>query len=257
MKIYFHGTEKKNLTNILNEGLKTKYGWATFTQNPVYTLSFSSSRTWGTKKKIEDYSTIIRGGMMLVFKIPKSLMKVAVESDLVMKPKNKIITGWPNRFKTEQYGFFPSKNKGGNRIVVPSRYIVAAYSYNQNFIETMQNISRGIISGKMNKKLAKKKLEKLFSDKSLFLLKPKISNSSIARLTLEGMVRNIVLREIRTLYLSKMNLAGWKIENYGNHPVKLRAEADIDKSIRNLIKIIRENPIAPDIKEEFKELQAF
>jgi hypothetical protein len=99
MKLYFHGTSKSNLNSILKKGFSIKHGRATFTTNPLYTASFSSTKTWGTTKKL-DAQPVIKEGMLLAFKDPENKMKVAKESFIIFKKKDKIITGWPNRFKT-------------------------------------------------------------------------------------------------------------------------------------------------------------
>jgi len=94
-------------------------------------------------------------------------------------------------------------------------------------------------------------LEKILREGNLWILKPRISESKIAKSIIEGMTRNLMLREIRQTYLSKRNLEGWKIENYGDHPVKLKDKKQVIKSISILSKLIKSNVIPKDIKNEF------
>lgn len=255
MRLYFHGTEKKNLEKILKRGFKTESGRATFTMNPQYTFSFSTKKTWGTKKKIEDYSSIIKEGMMLVFKVSNNHMKVAIDSNLVFLKDKRIITGWPNRFKTEQFGYFVEKKD--KKIIIPKKYLFGAYSYNKELIDEIKNISEDIILGRINKVNIlkhKKILTRIFSNKLLWLISPKNNISDLVSEIIDGMIRNLVLREIRQTYLSKMNYTGWKIENYGDHPVKLKNEKQIKESMENMKKLIKQKFISKDLRIEFDNL---
>ena len=106
-KIFFHGTRKDFIKEIFKKGLVTKYGRATLTTNPKYSISFSSASTRGAINKIEDYPATIRVGALMVFKIPQNQVRIAKNSNIILKKKDKIITGWPNRYKTQQYGYYP------------------------------------------------------------------------------------------------------------------------------------------------------
>lgn len=248
MNIYFHGTSKSNLSSILQGGLRVKYGRATFTTNPLYALSFSSAKTWGTTKKLDE-GLIIKEGMILVVKDSENKIKVAKESFIIFNKKEKIISGWPNRFKTEQFGYF----KRGN---VLSKNVVGAYSYDKNFISLLNQIKDKITSGKIDEKYIKgsaMKLEKIL--KRLQITESKISTPEISNSMVYGMIRNQILREIRTCYLSIFALNGWKIANYGSHPVKLKNKNEIAQIFRNMGRIINKRFISKEIKKEYLRLK--
>ncbi|MFH1607931.1 MAG: hypothetical protein ABIA78_02260 [archaeon] len=253
MKLYLHGTERKNLNNILKEGIATKYGKATLTDNPKYTISYSSKKTWGTTKKINDYLDNIKGGMIVVIKSRN--IKVAEDSNLIYDNKNKIISGWPNRYKTEQFGFFPKKKT--ELVTIKPSSIVAIFGFNKLFIDFLNKLFQEIIGGKIDEKKIKKYVKmllKILSNKKLQLIKPKISIEKIADSMVNGMIRNLILREIRQSYLSMMKLNDWKIINHGGHPVKLKNKKEIAETKKNLLKIIDEEFIEKDVKKEFKEV---
>ncbi len=71
---------------------------------------------------------------------------------------------------------------------------------------------------------------------------------------LYGMIRNLVLREIRQSELSLLVLSGWKIKNMGDHPVKLKNKKEVEDSIRNMKKIINKRFIPKDVRQEYYKL---
>ena len=253
MKLYLHGTEKKNINKILREGISTRYGRATLTENPKYTISFSSSKTWGTTKKIEDYSYNMKDGMIVV--IRNRNIRVAKDSDLIYDKKKKIITGWPNRYKTEQFGFFPKKKT--ESVTIKPASIVAILGFNKRFIDFLNKTSQEIKKDDIDEKKIKnyiRKLTDILSNKSLQLTKPKIDMKKISESMVKGMIRNLILREIRQSYLSMMKIKGWEIINNGDHPVKLKDEKELKATKKNLLKIITKKFISPDLRKEFKEV---
>jgi hypothetical protein len=254
LNIYFHGTRKEILDNLLKEGLRCEYGRATLSTSPKYALSYSSSSTWGTKKKIENYSRVIKEGMLLVYNPPADQVRVAEESNLVFKKDSKIITGFPNRFKTEQFGYFPKDKSKKN---LDNKYLVAVFSYTQILIDCLLELQDKIIFGELDKdyiKLSIKKIEKILSDKKLHLIKPRISFKKVATATVSGIIRNIVLREIRQSYLSIMNERGWKIKNSGGHPVKLKSLENVKCSLKNIKKFVDKNLVQKDVRKEVNKL---
>ena len=98
-EIYFHGTQKKRLKKLLSEGLKSRYGRATFTESLKYAAIYSG----------KDNKEIIKSGIFAVFQ--NKCIKPALESDIILNKKEKIITGWPNRWRNKQYGYFPKSKK--------------------------------------------------------------------------------------------------------------------------------------------------
>ncbi len=173
-EIYFHGTRKAFLKSLLKEGLKTKYGRATLTLNPVYASSYSSESTKGhyfsAKKADKELKLIIKGGVLIAFKIPEKNVKVAKDSHIIIRKRERIITGWPNRYKTEQHGYYPDKKK--RYVFLDKKYIVAVFCYSNIFLKVLKNIKKAIIMGKINDRFVKysiEKLEKIFSDKKISL----------------------------------------------------------------------------------------
>ena len=74
--IYFHGTKKENLHQILGEGLKLRAARATFTQNLFYATKYSGINP-------------IIDGVFIV--IQHKNIRRANNSNLVLKKKEKII----------------------------------------------------------------------------------------------------------------------------------------------------------------------
>ncbi len=96
--VYFHGTRKKPIRSILKKGMHTRRGRATFTQNPKYASNCCGKTT----------REITKNGMLIV--VTSRYIRPTKDSFLVLKKKNRIITGWPNRYRAEQFGYF-SKTK--------------------------------------------------------------------------------------------------------------------------------------------------
>ena len=199
VNIFFHGSKKVILNEILNKGLKTRYGRATFTQNPKYALNYSG------KNPIKD-------GVLLVFQ--NKYIKRAKDSEIVLNKKEKVITGWPNRWRTEQFGYY-TKNKK-EEVILDSKYLLGIFYYNAEFLSLLETISKGIIKGKINKKRIKeyeKKIKEILSNKDLQAMKPRISLEKLSKSMIYGMIRNLILREIRANHISFLVLNGWKIRN--------------------------------------------
>lgn len=252
---YFHGTRKAFLKTLLKEGLKTKYGRATLTLNPVYTSYYSSESTKGSVKKA-GIKPIIKEGVLVAFKIPEKNIEVAKDSHITIRKREKIITGWPNRYKTEQHGYYTDKKK--RYVCLDKKYIVAVFSYNKLFLKVLEKVRKTIIMGKANERFIKnsiEKLEKILSDKKIQHITPKTSLRDISHAAVYGTIRNIVLREIRQSELSLLVLNGWKIENMGDHPVKLKNKKEVEDSIRNIGKIINWKFIPKDARKEYFELR--
>jgi len=237
--IFFHGTKKILLDEILDKGLKTSHGRATFTQNPNYTLNYCGENP-------------IKEGFLLVFR--NKNIKKAKDSELVLKKKQKIITGWPNRWRTEQFGYCPISSK--KEPILNKRYLLAIFSFNKEFLKTLDSIFKNIKEAKIdNKKIEiySKKIEKILSNKKIQVIKPKISLEKLSKIMVLGMIRNIILREIRANYVSSLVLKGWKIYNPGQHPCNrwLKKRKEIVKQMKSISKIINEDSIPVDVKAEF------
>mgnify|MGYP001615169687 FL=1 len=163
--------------------------------------------------------------------------------------------GWPNRYKTEQYGYYPlDKTK---KVCIDKKYIVAVFAYSLIFLKTLNSLAREISDGKIDEIKVKwytRKLEKILSNKKIQLVKPVISLKAISSSMVYGMIRNLVLREIRQSYLSIMKLKGWSIINCGDHPVKLKNKKEIDCTVKNIGKIIKEKFVSKDIRKEYYKL---
>jgi hypothetical protein len=237
--IFFHGTLKKNLDEILNKGLKTRYARATFTQSPKYALYFS-----GKDPKKE--------GLLLVFK--NKNIKKAKDSHLISKKKQKIITGWPNRWRTEQFGFYPKVYK--KEPVLDKKYLLGIFAYNSQFLKALDSIFNNIVQAKLNKKIITgymREIENVLSNKKIQIIKPKIYLKKLSDIAVYGMIRNAILREIRANYISSLVLNGWKIYNPGQEPCDrwLKERKDIVKQMKAISKIINEDFIPADVRKEF------
>jgi hypothetical protein len=237
--IFFHGTKKVLLDEILTKGLKTRHGRATFTQNPNYTLNYCGENP-------------IKEGLLLVFR--NKNIKKAKDSELILKKKQKIITGWPNRWRTEQFGYYPISSK--KEPILNKRYLLAIFSFNVEFLRILDSIFKDIKEAKINSKKIKiycKKIETVLSNKKIQVIKPKISLEKLSKIMMWGMIKNIIFREIRANYVSSLVLKGWKIYNPGQHPCNrwLKKRKDIVKQIKSISKIINEDFITEDVKAEF------
>jgi hypothetical protein len=294
-KIFFHGTNRFVLDKILEKGLVSRYGRATLITNPKYAVGYSCiSKTYLKNlikndrlddvekikkrlirekiitakdseddkiwtKKADDYfkkeKFIIQDGIMLVFKDIENTIKVALESDIKVHPRKKVIDGQPNRFKTEQHGFFPKKKT--KFVCMDKKYLVGIFAYNKIMLRTLDQIFYKIIEGKLkesNIQTYSRKLEKILNNKKIQISKPRISLKTLSEQMISGMIRNFVLREIRQTYLSIMKEQGWKIIPSGDHPVKVKDKEGIKKSFENMKKIIDKRFVPKDVKNEYYKL---
>lgn len=237
--VFFHGALKENLNEILAKGLKTKYGRATFTQSPKYALNYAG------KNPTKD-------GILLVFR--NKGIKKARDSHLALKKKQKVIAGWPNRWRTEQFGFYPKHYK--KEPVLGKRCILGIFAYNKEFLRLIDSLFCSIINAKIDSKaIAKytKGIEKVLSKKDIQIIKPKIPIARLSKIMVHGMIQNLILREIRADYISTLVLNGWKIHNPGQEPCDrwLKQREDIAKQLKAISKVINKKFIPTDVRAEF------
>jgi len=254
MPLYFHGTKRRLYTKIIKQGLVTRNGRATFTKNPAMAVNYLSTKLKNATKKMNNYLKI-KEGMILVIQGNNQEIRVANESYLVHKKNEKLIEGWPNRFKTEQHGFFLKQKT--KKVIVPPRKIPAAFKVTNTLVSEWKKTIKLIESGNINNEKIKLQIERmtnLIADKKIWMHPPSIPVKLIAKEMVLGIVRNVVLKEIRQSYLSVMKQNGWKIENRGDHKVKLKTNAEVLASIQNIKKIIGEKFVPKIARTEYAEL---
>lgn len=294
-EIFFHGTNRFVLAKILEGGLMTRYGRATLVTNPKYAVGYSYISKTYLKSLIKDKSFedierikerlilekvittedlrdnkvwigkaddyfkeekfVVQDGVMLVFRNVNNIIGAALDGEIKIHPRKKVIDGQPNRFKTEQYGFFPKKKTG--IVVVDKKYLVGVFAYSERMLKILDQISCKIIKGRLKQvdiQRYSEKLEKILGSKKIQIIEPKVSLPFLSEQMIYGMVRNLILREIRQTYLSIMRERGWRIVPSGDHPVKLKDREEIRASLEMLKKAIVQSFVSEDIKKECREL---
>jgi len=241
--IFLHGTTKDVLNKVKKDKLYTKAGRATFTQSLKYTTYYAG----------ETDTEILKNGVLLVFK--SKYLKIAKDSWIKVKNSSKTVIGWPNRWRTEQYGFFPkSKNQH-----LGEEQLVASFYYTSEFLAFIDEMFDRIIAADISQtwidaQIAR--LAKLLSKKEIQAITPKISLKILAETMVRGTVRNLILREIRANYISCLVLNGYKIHNPGQHSCDRWLKKDVKKSIGSVAKLIDKKFIPSDVRAEFTRLLA-
>lgn len=242
MSLYFHGTTIDHLKEILDLGIKTRYGRATFTKNPVYTFAYSGQEN------------ILEQGLLLTIQDKENKIRKSVDCEIVLDRDAKIISGWVNRFRTEQFGCFPEKKE--ENVILPTDLIVAGHVYNKRLVELLRDIVLIIKSGEINKdiiSLWQKELSALYDNEKLKVMNMLVTPEFMASETIQGMIISVSLREIREYYLGRLVLNGWTIKNNGDHPVNIKTSIiEIEKSEEGIRKLLRNDFIPNQVREEAK-----
>lgn len=250
MQLLFHGTNKFVLPDILKNGLKTKYGRATLTTNPYNTFSYATTgesyikgliknndggKLYKIQQELLDFGVIHQkdlenqsgwiikagryfnnpehiseSGVLLVYKIPEKYIKVAQESDVVFDQQNKKITGWPNRYKNEQFGYYPKKIT--EEVTIDKQYLVAGFSFNKHLVDLIQKMKNELSVSELNKEFIdnySNKLTDQLSNKKIQILTNRTTIKHIVESMIFGMIRNFTLLQIRTAELSRFIFQGW------------------------------------------------
>lgn len=223
MKYFFHGTTKEVAREIRQRGMAIKKGRATFTQNPEMTLPYAG----------ED-------GIILVFRDDGNF-KVAVDSDIQIDRQDKSITGWINRYKNEQFGYYANSGK------VPSDLLVREIEVSPELFKLLKQIKQDIKIACIDALILEKYQTELSSLASI--------NSQVAEAAITGMLRNIALLLIRTLELSTYAQNGWRIVNKGDHEVKLFEVDEMPQVKSALSNLINQKLLDQDMIDEFIKIQ--
>ena len=112
------------------------------------------------------------------------------------------------------------------------------------------------ISNKKTKNYIKK-IKKILSNKEIQIISPKISLDKLAKIIVYGMIRNLILREIRATYISFLVLNGWGIHNPSQETCDrwLKKRKDIIQFTNSLSNLLDNIPMPPDVKEEFLQVK--
>jgi len=240
--IYFHGSPKKNLKSILENGLQVEYGRATLTTNPLMCLNYGEVRF--SQDNLES-------AMLLVIDDKEAKVHLANNSDISIDAQEKTVKGWVNRYKNEQFGYF------GDGSIAPES-IVAVFSFSSQMLNILKGIKDAVKLGTVNQRIIEScinALSRQLSKTELQLVAPKIQISDISQSMILGLVRNIALLEIRQNKLSSLLLDGYEIDNLGDHEVALKhTKEEVNQSGENIQNFINSDFIDPDVcKEYYKE----
>lgn len=232
IKYYFHGTTKDKAQEVLKSGFSYQEGRATLTDNPQYAMHYGDFQ------------------VLLIFDTARVLIKPAIDSDIQVDEQSQTITGWPNRYKREQYGIYDDGDS-----LEPEK-IAGCIVLNDSLRKILDGFDDSIKSGAIDERgieSFKKEVTEVLDDsdwsKSL-----SAENAVLAESITDGMIRNVLLHEIRQNYFSRLILDGWKIVNNGDHEVKVKSADELAKSNKSISKIIDELFVPAEIKEEFNNL---
>jgi hypothetical protein len=253
LKVYFHGTFVSKLPRIKKNGFKAKYGRAVLTTNLLYSAYYSSPITRGKMNK-PDFNAIIRDGIALVFIDKKGIVKIAKDTQAKFYFKEKVVKGWPNRWKTEQQGFFPKKK--GASFKIPFFKFAFSLHFNKEIISLLQKLTKLVNTGE----LTKKDVDKFVNAFNEQLSKKGVVDGVpshirvVAKSIVLGCIRNTIKRKIRESILGILVSDGWKINNKNRHKVKFLNREGSLYAVKALAKIMGASFIDKDIKAEFKRV---
>lgn len=136
------------------------------------------------------------------------------------------------------------------------RYLLAIFYYNNNFLELLDNLFDDIVKARINKEKMSiyfEKVEKVLYNKKIQVIKPRVDLKMLSKVVVYGMIRNLILREIRANYISSLVLKRWRIYNPGQHSCKrwLKRREEIIESMSAISKVINEEFIPSDVRAEF------
>lgn len=224
--LYFHGTPKENVKSIIEKGLKLEYGRAVFSINPYDAIKYGPVRFEESVKNINKTAIIICDDL-------DGLIKPALDSNISIDNKTKTITGWPNRYRSNAFGYF-SKNliKDFIGILILDKKLTEVY---KKLIDDIK--SGSLTENKVTK--AQRILESVLSDKNSWLLKTNISQTEITKAMTNGLIKQTIDSHLRKIELNSYKFRGWKIINKGDHPVQYyNSVDDMEKAKENIKKMV-------------------
>jgi hypothetical protein len=202
-------TNKDNLPNILNGGLKSYDGYSTVTlnSNVAYSLYAKQDMAYGASSGREESK-----GILLVL-LPTHYLGPGHNADVFLDEENKNIDGHINMWVKGNLGFYLSKDYKCNpkkQITVDPKSIIAGLNISDRLGKGFQKIKESIGRGEINYKNWEEYFSNYLSGRREELFQPK-QMQEIAAGLIEATIVSQIVEIVRRTTLSLAFHHGWSI----------------------------------------------